>query len=241
MQPTPVSILCVDDEPRVLDGLKLTVSERKELEAALIDAIGHEQRRLADDLHDGLGQELTGLSLLLSAFAGSVRRGEILEATELERALEIAQHALQSCRSIARGLSPVTETQGGLIAALRELVARLKTGSGPTLDFTTIGVARLRLSPAASDHLFRIAQEAIANALKHAHANSIKVTLGIEPACVRLEIRDDGEGLTLPAMGAMGLGLRTMRYRASLLGAKFHITCFDHEGTCVVCECPQAV
>jgi PAS domain S-box-containing protein len=216
------------------------VSERKELEAALIDAIGHEQRRLADDLHDGLGQELTGLSLLLSAFARSVRHGEILEATDLERALEVAQHALQSCRSIARGLSPVTETQGGLIAGLRELVARLKTGSGPTLDFTTIGVTRLGLSPAASDHLFRIAQEAIANALKHAHANSIKVTLDIEPASVRLEICDDGEGLTVPEISATGLGLRTMRYRASLLGAKFHITRFDHAGTCVVCECPQA-
>jgi signal transduction histidine kinase len=127
------------------------ISERKELEAALLDAIGHEQRRLAGDLHDGLGQELTGLSLLLSAFGGNVRHGKILEATELERALEVAQLALQSCRSIPRGLSPVTEAQGGLVAGLRELVARLKTGSGPTVDFTTIGVARLGLSPAASD------------------------------------------------------------------------------------------
>ena len=217
------------------------ISERKDLEAALLDAIGHEQRRLADDLHDGLGQELTGLLLLLSAFAGRVRHGRILEAAELERAVEVAQLALQSCRSIARGLSPVTEAQGGLVAGLRELVARLKIGAGPALDFTTIGAARLGLSPAASDHLFRIAQEAIANALKHAHANSIKVTLEIEPASVRLAIYDDGEGLTVPEISATGLGLRTMRYRASLLGAKFHITRFDHGGTCVVCECPQAV
>ena len=136
-------------------------------------------------------------------------------------------------------MSPVTVTPGGLIAGLRELVARLKSGSGPTLDFTTIGVTRLGLSPAASDHLFRIAQEAIANALKHARANSIKVTLDIEPASVRLEICDDGEGLTLPEIGATGLGLRTMSYRATLLGAKFHITRLDHAGTCIVCECPQ--
>lgn len=215
------------------------MSERKELEAALLDAIGHEQRRLGDDLHDGLGQELTGLSLLLAAFVNSTRHGKRLEVTDLERALDVAQHALQSCRSIARGLSPVNETQGGLIAGLRELVARLETGSGPTLDFTTIEATRLGLSPAASDHLFRIAQEAITNALKHANANSIKVTLDIEPASVRLEIRDDGEGLTLPEISATGLGLRTMSYRASLLGAKFHITRLEHAGTCVVCECPQ--
>jgi signal transduction histidine kinase len=102
-------------------------------------------------------------------------------------------------------------------------------------------VARLGLSPAASDHLFRVAQEAIANALKHAHANSIKVMLEIEPASVRLTICDDGEGLTVPEISATGLGLRTMRYRASLLGAKFLITRFGHRGTCVVCECPQAI
>ena len=224
----------------VFPGVVSDMSERKELEAALLDAIGHEQRRLGDDLHDGLGQELTGLALLLSAFVNSARQGERLAVTDLERALDVAQHALQSCRSIARGLSPVTETQGGLIAGLRELVARLKTRSGPTLDFTTIGATRLGLSPAASHHLFRIAQEAIANALKHAHANSIKVTLNIEPASVRLEICDDGEGLTIPDGSATGLGLRTMSYRASLLGAKFHITRFNHAGTCVVCECPQA-
>jgi signal transduction histidine kinase len=155
------------------------------------------------------------------------------------RKRELAPSFATQSRSTANRL-PVSETQGGLIAGLRELVARLKTGSGPTLDFTTIGATRLGLSPAASDHLFRIAQEAITNALKHAHANSIKVTLDIEPASVRLEIRDDGEGLTLPEINATGLGLRTMSYRASLLGAKFHITRLDHAGTCVICECPQA-
>jgi two-component system, LuxR family, sensor kinase FixL len=224
----------------VLLSVVRDMSERKVLERALLDAIGHEQRRLADDLHDGLGQELTGLSLLLSDLVNSTRRGKSLKVADLERALDVAQRALQSCRSIARGLSPVTETQGGLIVGLRELVARLKTGSRPTLDFTTMGATRLGLSPAASDHLFRIAQEAIANALKHANANSIKVTLDIEPESVRLEICDDGEGPTLPEISATGLGLRTMSYRASLLGAKFHITRLGHAGTCVVCECPQA-
>ena len=173
------------------------VSERKELERALIDAIGREQRRFGDDLHDGLGQELTGLS-------------------------------------------PVTEAQGGLIAGLRDLVARLRTESGPTLDFESIGMARLGLSPAASDHLFRIAQEALANALRHAHANSIKVRLDVAPASVRLEISDDGEGLTASNLRTAGLGLRTMKYRASLLGAKLQIKQRDDIGTCIICECPQA-
>jgi two-component system sensor kinase FixL len=216
------------------------ISERRELEAALLDAIAREQRRFGNDLHDSLGQDLTGLSLLLSALVLSARNGERLEVTDLEQAEEVVRHALQSCRSIAHGLSPVTESQGGLISGLRELVARLKTESGPTLDFEASGMARLGLSQAASDHLFRIAQEALANALRHAHANSITVKLDVEPASVRLEICDDGNGLSSTEISASGLGLRTMRYRASLLGAKFQITRSEHAGTCIVCECPQA-
>ena len=221
-------------------GVIRDVSERKALERALIDAIGHEQRRFGDDLHDGLGQELTGLSLLLSALVSGARHGDRLEVGDLEQALRVARHAQNSCRSIARGLSPVTETQGGLIAGLRDLVAGLKTESGPTLDFEASGIARLGLSPAASDHLFRIAQEALANALRHAHANSIKVRLDIDPASVRLEVCDDGAGLTVPDYGTTGLGLRTMTYRASLLGAKLQIKHPEATGTCIVCECPQA-
>jgi two-component system sensor kinase FixL len=216
------------------------ISERRALEAAFLDAIGREQQRFGNDLHDSLGQDLTGLSLLLSTLVRSARDGGSLEVTDLEQAEEVVRRALQSCRNIAHGLSPVTESQGGLISALRDLVARLRSAAGPTLDFEAIGMARLGLSPAASDHLFRIAQEALANALRHAHANSITVKLDIEPASVRLEICDDGDGLSSTEISASGLGLRTMRYRASLLGAKFQITRLDHGGTCIVCECPQA-
>ena len=216
------------------------ISERQELEAAFLDAIGREQRRLGSDLHDSLGQDLTGLSLLLSALARSARDGERLGVSDLEQAEEVVRRALQSCRNIAHGLSSVTESQGGLISGLRDLVARLRTASGPSLDFEAIETAPLSLSPAACDHLFRIAQEALANALRHAHANSIAVKLDVEPGSVRLKICDDGDGLPSTGLSASGLGLRTMRYRASLLGAKFQITRLDHAGTCIVCECPQA-
>ena len=106
--------------------------------------------------------------------------------------------------------------------------------SATTFRATSVGVAsyNTRDSP-------KHAQEALANALRHAHASSIKVTLDIEPASVRPEICDDGKGLTVPEFSATGLGLRTMRYRASLLGAKFQIKRLDDTGTCVVSDCPQ--
>ena len=176
-------------------GVVHDVSERKELEAALLDAVGREQRRFATDMHDGLGQELTGLSLLLSALTSTARAARSPHTADLDRAYEVARHALQSCQTIARGLSPIGTAEGGLISALRDLVSRLNAASGPTVAISVSEVSRLGLSPAATDHLYRIAQEALSNALKHAHANTIKVTLDVAPESVRLEICDDGQGL----------------------------------------------
>jgi two-component system, LuxR family, sensor kinase FixL len=213
-------------------------SERRLLEAALLDAVGREQRRFGTDLHDGLGQELTGLTLLLSAVTGAARASHSSLTADLEQACEVARHATQSCRAIARGLSPVEPAEGGLIGALRDLVSRLKGTTGPSVEISISEVSRLGLSPMASDHLYRIAQEAIANALKHAHANSIKVSLDVESEHVRLEVRDDGRGVK--ELDALGLGLRTMQYRASMIGARFEIAPSRPRGTCVICDCPQS-
>lgn len=215
------------------------VSERRDLEAALLDAVGREQRRFATDLHDGLGQELTGLSLLLSALTGSARAARSPLTADLERAYDIVRRALQSCQTIARGLSPIGPIEGGLIRALRELVSRLNSPSGPTVDITVNEASRLALGPAAADHLYRIAQEALANALKHAHANSIKVALLVDQERVRLQICDDGQGVKDGGPDAPGLGLRTMQYRASIIGARFDIAPLGNRGTCVVCDCPR--
>ena len=171
------------------------VSERRKLEAELLNAVGREQRRFGTDLHDGLGQELTGLSLLLSAVANAARGARSSHAADLAQASEVVQHALQSCRTIARGLSPIGPTEGGLIGALRDLVSRVKGSPGPNVNISVSEVSRIGLSLAASDHLYRIAQEALTNALKHAHASSINVTLDVEREHVRLEICDDGGGV----------------------------------------------
>jgi PAS domain S-box-containing protein len=216
------------------------LSERKELEAALLDAIRHEQRRFGTDLHDGLGQELTGLSLMLAAMLRAAHQAKPVRAADLEQALQVVAHAIRSCHAIARGLSPVGG-EGGLALALRELVAGLDGPSGPSVDFAVSEPARLRLSAVVADHLFRIAQEAIGNALKHAHAHAIHVSLDVQPAQVRLVICDDGEGLGSHGADNAGLGLRTMQYRASVIGARLEIrSAAGQPGTCIVCECPQA-
>jgi len=232
-------------EARLTDGPMFVcvvhdLTERKALQEALLDAIGHEQRRFGTDLHDGLGQELTGLSLLLAACVRRAHTAKPVGAADLEQAQHIVSHAIRSCQAIARGLSPVG-AEGGLILALRELVAGLNGPAGPRVDLEISEIAGLGLSASATDHLFRIAQEALANALKHAHAQAIHVSLDVEPAKVRLEICDDGHGLVANGAVHKGLGLRTMRYRASMIGALLEIRpARAHPGTCVVCECPTA-
>jgi PAS domain S-box-containing protein len=216
------------------------VSERKALEAALLAAVESEQRRFGTDLHDGLGQELTGLSLLLAALARSAGASSAALLRDLERAHAVAVHALRSCKAIARGLSPVAESEGGLIGALQELVAGLDAPSGPRVELAVNVIARLHLSEMATDHLYRIAQEAISNALRHARAASIRVTLDVEPSCVRLEICDDGAGLSFRGADLGGLGLRTMHYRAAMIGASIQFAPLDGAGTRVICACPQA-
>jgi PAS domain S-box-containing protein len=238
--PAEVSIGEVRDPGEsVFIGVVHDVSERRQLETAVLDAVGREQRRFGRDMHDGLGQELTGLSLLLTALTNSAIAARSSHAPDLEQASKVARHAQQSCQAIARGLSPIGPTEGGLIGALRDLVTRMKATSGPRLDISISEVARLGLSPAASEHLYRIAQEALTNALKHAHAHVIKLTLDVEREHVRLEICDDGLGIEEAGQNAPGLGLRTMLYRATMIGARFQIAPFQPTGTRVVCDCPQ--
>jgi PAS domain S-box-containing protein len=220
-------------------GVVHDATERRQLEAALLDAIGHEQRRLGRDLHDGLGQELVALSLLLAALARNALEARLQIAPDLERAVTVVKHAIQTTRGVARGLSPIDSAAGGLIGGLRDLVARLGDLPGPKIRFSAIEAAQLGLTPASTDHLYRIAQEALTNALRHAGANHIDVTLDVEPTTVRLEVCDDGNGGRLSDGNASGLGLKTMRYRAALIGARFNIT-QGAPGTCIVCECPQA-
>jgi PAS domain S-box-containing protein len=214
-------------------------TERRDLQDAYADAVGQERRRIAQDLHDGLGQELTGLALLLSALERAASEANLPNAEDLGRVRDLASHTIATCRNAARGLMPVAEIQGGLVAGLRELVRRLNDLPGPPVHFSVIEAAAVGLSAAATDHLYHIAQEALTNAIKHSAAQSIQLTLDVGRSSVLLKVCDDGNGIVVAQPDAVGLGLRTMRYRADLIGARISIQPQARAGTCVVCECPQ--
>jgi PAS domain S-box-containing protein len=221
-------------------SIGIDITERRRLEEALRNATQHEQRRLGHELHDGLGQELTALSMLAATLARGAGARQSGIAPELERLAAIAARAVGSCKSIARGLAPVIEPQQGLPDALRGLTDGLAGQAGGTeFTYTDAASAPLLITLEAANHLYRIAQEALNNVLKHAGARRVQVRLGVDRHHVRLEVSDDGRGFAPQATLADGMGLRTMRDRATAIGARLTVTAAASGGTTVTCEFPN--
>jgi PAS domain S-box-containing protein len=218
----------------------IDITERRRLEAALHEAAVHEQRRLGHDLHDGLGQELTGLSLLASSLAKRHAAGDPELAAELAALAEIAANAIGTCKSVARGLAPVDEPTRGLGDALRRLAAGFPhAGGGIVVSFEEESTATPQITLEACNHVYRIAQEALTNAVRHSGARHVRVELRTDAQRLRLRVSDDGQGLPEPGTTAAGMGLRTMRHRATAIGARLSIAAGRHGGTVITCDCPN--
>jgi signal transduction histidine kinase len=206
---------------------------------AMRDASNRERRNLAQEVHDGLGQVLTGMSLMLAAFTASEKQAGRPANECLSQMEKLHRRAIATCHDIAHGLSPVGYAGGGLVNALEEMVTRLRGSAEPTVRFAAIKAAALNLDFDAQDHLYRIVQEAVTNAQRHAQAKTIQVTLDIQPATVRLEIEDDGIGVDT-GQHFEGIGLRGMQYRADSIGAQVWVTPRNPRGTRVMCRCTNA-
>lgn len=205
-----------------ISGLVCTVEEvtgRKALEQEILEISNREQRRLGSDLHDGLGQELTGLSLLLKGLEVQLSREAPQYLSQVTKISDLLAHAIQSTRSLARGLAPVNLERGGLPEALKHLAARCADMYNLTCSFTN-GTQRLPdLEEGAATHLYRIAQEATTNAARYARAKAISIDLHSTGRKLHLSIADDGIGLAAGlAQGRPGMGLKIMEYRARMLG-----------------------
>jgi len=223
-------------------GLVCTIRDitaRKELEQEILEISNREQRRLGSDLHDGLGQELTGLSLLLKSLEVQMSRESPTYLPQLSKITELLAHTIQSTRSLARGLAPVNLERGGLPEALRHLAARCTDMYGLICRFDDATLRLPELDEGSATHLYRIAQEATTNAARYARAKNIVIELRSTPRKLLLSITDDGIGLSRGlAQGKPGLGLKIMEYRAHMLGGA---VAFEEPGvgTRVVLSCPM--
>lgn len=220
---------------RDLREAKRVEAEIRELEHAYLNETDRLQSELGHELHDGLSQELTGLSLLASAVAGQAQRGEAVSAEALAKITAAARQAIMTARGISRGLSPLTENAGELLKSLRLLVERAGASPPPLVRFHERGDEPAMLTREARNHLYRITQEALSNAMRHARATEIDVYFDAERDFVSVKVSDNGIGIG-NGRGVEGLGMRTMRYRAFNIGATLTVRAGSGGGTTIQCE-----
>ena len=226
--------LSVEDRNRsLLDEM----SERARLEREIIDLSENEQRRLGQELHDIVCQELASVSIAAHMLT---RELSALEHKETGLAREVAtmtDHALETTRRVARGFFTTDFDSAGLEEALGE-IARHTEEQGHVSCLVHWQDDLIITNRNTVIHLFRIAQQAMQNAAKHAAASRITVTLARQEESLQLTIEDDGRGLSPSADRDKGLGLRIMAYRAGLLGGEFKVVHPKSGGTRIVCLVP---
>jgi PAS domain S-box-containing protein len=216
------------------------ITDRVELRSQILAAADLERGRLVQELHDGLGQVLTGLNFGVQAAAVRASRGAGVDDAFIDFLVDASNHASELCRQLTRGVSPLQDANGDLLEALRRLPNSLPPDSGPRLEIEVESEVPLNLSLERSEHLYRVVQEAVANALKHAHATLIRVHIAVTPETVRVGIEDDGVGIQYGARPTNGLGMRSMELRAAAVGATVEVAARADGGTLIRCECPQA-
>jgi two-component system CheB/CheR fusion protein len=219
------------------------ITRRKELEREAVQRevlaiAAREQRQIGQELHDGVGQELTGLGLMAQSLAQRLPEDGAEQRIAL-RVLRGLDSVHQQVREVSRGLIPVHVESRGLSAALDDLAARTAEACG--IEVTAECPEWVELPDhATATHLFRIAQEAVANAVRHGRPRHIRLTLLAEPNGLRMRIRDDGTGIGAGAEQGDGLGLRIMRYRAGQIGGTLEVHPSRQGGTVVSCTLPRS-
>lgn len=221
------------------DELRREISARHRLEREILEISEREQQRIGQDLHDDLGQRLVGIAYLCQALANSLAARSDPEALYAGKITELLKNALSLTRSLARGLHPVALKSGGLVAALGDLAER--TSEIFQIHCLFAGPANEPALPyTAATHLYRIAQEAVTNAVNHGGAAEIGIDLSSASGDWVLAIRDNGRGMPRLNPRRTGMGLRIMKYRADVIGAVLSIENPPSGGTLITCSLPRA-
>ncbi len=215
----------------------IDVTERKRLERAALEISAREQRRIGQDLHDDLGQHLTGIAFLAKVLQDRLKESGVPETVDAGKIVELVNEAIRKTRELARGLLPVLSESRGLMSALERwarevsdvfhLSCRLECREPVLIHENTL-----------ADHLYYIAVEAVNNAIKHGRAKNILIRLGKRESGGILMIEDDGSGFEIATVTPLGLGLNIMNYRAKMAGGSLEMHSTPGAGTVVACFFP---
>lgn len=212
------------------------VSELRSLEKEVLEISEREQMRIGHDLHDGVGQELTGVALLTQNLRQKLAQQGLPEEAQAARIASLINRTLEQVRKLARGFSPMELGPQGLETAVRDLAAKVQTSMQCACLVSCRGTLNL-CDDAAALHLFRIAQEAVNNAVRHSRAKQIRIGLDTIDGLTTLMVRDDGSGMPAASSRKNGLGISVMQYRARMIGGTLEIQS-SSGGTSIICRCP---
>jgi two-component system CheB/CheR fusion protein len=218
-------------------ALEQTIAQRQQLERELLEVSEREKRRIGEDLHDMICQELTATALSLKSSSRKLGKGSAVASTALQEAAETVNRNVEVARQLARGLQAIEFSAAGLRNALRDLAARACESSPIKCHFKASRGVRVTDDMVAL-HLYRIAQEAVTNAVKHSGAKNILIILDHSRTHTCVTVEDDGKGFSVKRRGK-GLGLHMMRYRANALGGEIKVTERRSGGTEVTCIIPS--
>ena len=226
-------------ESRCIVAVMTDISERRQLERELLQVATRVQQRVGGDLHDELGQQLTGIAMMLQGLrqrAASV--GSPALTAGVEEVVKLVNSAIRSTRSMARGLSPVRPSREGLVEGFEELANQMFERHQARVRMDLSLPDDICLNEETATNLYRIAQEGVLNAARHAEAEQIILRLRIAGNDVELLVIDDGKGFDPLDSAAAGMGLRIMRFRAQLLGGYLSVESRPGAGTTLRCRCP---
>lgn len=214
------------------------LEERRQLEHDIVEVSEYEQQRIGQDLHDGICQQLAAIGCAQRLLAEDLQAQNNPFADDALLIEESIRNAVLDTRNLARGIFPVHVDRSGLSVSLAELAQMTTRLTG--VDISVHEKAEVHVTdPDVSMHLYRIAQEAVANAIRHGAATQITLTIENDADMLLLRIVDNGCGIkTREGSGKEGMGLRTMRYRAEGMGAQLQIDSPLGGGTIISCTLP---
>jgi signal transduction histidine kinase len=225
----------IERSGRKIQGLAgIDITQRRLVERELLRVSDAEKNRIGSDLHDGLGQYLTGISCLSAALRDKLQTQGRKEAEDAATISSLVQEAISQTRALARGLCPVQLETSGLETALEDLTFQVQRLHGLECQFVPRGKVDVETSIAL--HLYRIAQEAINNAVKHSSAKRIVVTADFAKESKILTIEDDGCGFDPDVEHGPSSGMSLMPYRAAMIGGTLTVTSQPNCGTKVECR-----
>jgi signal transduction histidine kinase len=206
----------------------------RQLIQEILEISAREQSRIGQDLHDGLSQHLAGIAFLSKVLEQKLFTVSSCDAPQAQELTHLIHQAVEMTRNLAHGLLPVELEEDGLMLALEKLATTKSSVFNMSCVFTCHAPVLIS-NTAASTHLYRIAQEAVNNAIKHGSARYINISLACQNDKIVLTIEDNGLGFTKDQHTKKGMGLRIMNYRARMIGASLSVGNNTSGGGLVTC------